>query len=966
MVYLLVFWSGFAGLVYEIVWIKRAALGFGSSSLALSTVLAVFFLGLGLGSYGFGHVGRRVRQPLLWCAGLELALGLNGFLNPLWFDWAERGFGMVYKYYAMDSAALLGLRAALVALVLLPPTVLMGGTLPLFCRQLVRDPTRIAGKIGRIYGVNTLGATVGCALAGFVLLPELGVMGSTFLAATVNLLVGAGFFLLSRAWGALPVDDDGCHAPALSSAVEVTSSSFAKGETKGEGSAVYYGLVALLFFLIGAVALANELVWARFLGNFIRNSVYTYTITLTVVLAGTVLGSVWGGPRFDRVSKPWRLLAGFAMLQALSAMLVLILTHLPVLYWLHIKQYGVLPFFLLMLPPSVIAGACFPLVNRLAIGDPALASLHVGRLTAINILGCIVGSVAAGFWLLPELGLDTSIYATSGLGIVAAIIAMVMAVFKQRAAMIIEKPDAAPWLEMSWIGLAALAWMALPEYAPVRVPNDFIAAPGSLVDFAEGYNSTLAVIRRGDAKIMLVNQLWQGTSKKNHQIMVAHVPMLHYPDAKDVLVIGLGVGQTASRFLMYPLERLDIVDIEPRLFEFTRKNFDSAWMNDHRVSLLSEDGRGYVKHTQQQYDLVSVEVGQLYRPGVDVFYTREFYQEAKARLTTNGMIVQFVPVEFLRAPEFASIINTFLSEFPQARLWFNGNELLLMGFNGAVPAMSQDGFLAVVERNLLKDDLSYAYWGGPKYEVNRFPVFLGGFLAEGEELRDLAKFPGTTIYSDDLPKLAYEVSNFNEAEVRAVQLAPIIEQHLSPLSRVIQVPAADGGLLAEAELIRKSNIGDMTAANLLELIEPGQLKADPAGIDKLKAVLAANPNNIFGLRMMSELLVFQQRDADALPYLRQVLELDEQDSSANQKLGLALLRGRQLEKAVPYLLKSLAVKPNEAETINSLAVALINLGRITEAVEYFRRAALLEPNNAAAQRNLRNAETMLQRQLQGG
>ena len=960
MVYWLVFFSGFAGLVYEIVWIKRAALGFGSSSLAMSTVLAVFFFGLGVGSYAFGSLGRRIQRPLLWCAGFEFMLALNGVLNPLWFDWAENGFGLIYNHFDMNSAAQLGLRAVLVALVLLPPTLLMGGTLPLFCRQLVRDPNRIAAKVGQIYGVNTLGATFGCALTGFVLLPFLGVFESTLLAAAVNLLVGFGFFYMNRQYGLSPSVDD---VNAKGSSVSTEASS----ERRTIGS--YYLLVALLFFLIGAVALANELVWARFLGNFIRNSVYTYTITLTVVLMGTVLGSLWAGPRYDKVANPWILLGSFAMLQAISAMLVLGLTHMPVLYWLYLKQYGVLPYMLLMLPPATIAGACFPLVNRLVSRDPKLVAVHVGRLTAVNILGCIVGSVAAGFWLLPEFGLDTSIYVTSGIGLLAAIIALAMAAFKQsRATANVDRPGSWPLLvDMAWVGLAVLLWLGIPTYSPVRVPNDFIAAPGSLVDFAEGYNSTLAVIRRGDARIMLVNQLWQGTSKKNHQIMVAHVPMLHYPTAKDVLVIGLGVGQTASRFLMYPLERLDIVDIEPRLFDFARRNFDSAWMNDPRVTLLPEDGRGYVKHTQRQYDLLSVEVGQLYRPGVDVFYTREFYQEAKARLTSNGMLVQFVPIEFLREPEFASIINTFLTEFPQARLWFNGNELLLMGFKGEMPTLSDDEFAASIEHNRLQDDLSYAYWGGPKYALSRFSVFLGGFLAEGAELRDLAQLPGSTIYSDDLPKLAYEVSNFEEAEVRAAQLVPIIERHLSPLSRVLQVSSNDDGLLAEAELIRTFNIGDMTAANLLELIEPEQLQADPsAGINKLRAVLVANPRNLAGLRMMGELLVLQQRDAEALPYLRQVLELDEQDSTANQKLGLALLRSRQLDAAVPYLRKALAAKPNEAETVNSLAVALINLGRVSEAVDYFRRAALLEPNNAAAQRNLRNAEMMLQRQLQGG
>lgn len=961
MIYVLVFFSGFAGLVYEIVWIKRAALAFGSSSLALSTVLAVFFLGLGLGSYGFGRLSRKVKQPLLWCAALEILLAMNGLLNPWLFQWAEHVFGLVYAEYALDSAALLGLRGVLTALLLLPPTLLMGGTLPLFCRQLIHDRLRISAKIGYIYGINTLGAAMGCAAAGFALIPWFGVAVSTYVAALINILLGLGFYTLVRRGSPLPIREISTCEPQPTSRMSATA------QANDIATWGFYAVVGLLFFLIGAVALANELVWARFLTNFIRNSVYTYTITLTVVLVGTVIGSLWAGPRYDKQCEIKSLFLDFAKLQSASALLVLVLTHLPVIAWLYLKQYGVFPYMLLMLPPATIAGACFPLVNRLINEDPQHAARHVGQLTAVNILGCIVGSLVTGFLLLPQYGLDVSIYVTTGVALAASLIAMAMAIFKDSKSAVakgIKLAGRQSLASMAFVGSCVMLWLLMPALSPVRVPNDFIAAPGTLVDFAEGYNSTLAVIRRGDAKIMLVTQLWQGTSKKNHQIMVAHTPMMHYPEAKDVLVIGLGVGQTASRFLKYPVNRLDIVDIEPRLFEFVRNNFDSAWMMDKRVSLIPEDGRGYVKHSGRQYDLLSVEVGQLYRPGVDVFYTAEFYQEAKARLTADGMIVQFVPIEFLREAEFASIINTFLSEFPQARLWFNGNELLLMGFKSTIPVLSPDSFAAAVERNQLQDDLSYAYWGGPKYALHRFPVFLGGFLAEGAELRDLAQLPGSTIYTDDLPKLAYQVSDFNETDARAAQLQPVIAQHLSPFSRVMQTFVGADSLVAEAGSVRRLNLGDMTAANLLELLETEQLQAHPAaGIEKLRAVLAANPDNLVGLRIMGELLVRQQRDAEALPYLRQVLELDEQDDVANQKMGLALLRSRQLAEAIPYLEKALQEKPNEAETLNSLAVALINLNRVAEATGYFRRAAMLEPGNVAAQRNLQNAERMLRQQV---
>ena len=328
MVYLLVFLSGCAGLIYEIVWIKRASLAFGSSSLALATVLAVFFLGLGAGSFLFGRIGRSVRRPLLWCAALELLLAIYGFLTPFLFGWADTFYGLAYRHFELDSTALLSLRGGLVAGLLLPPTLLMGGTLPLFCRQLVRERSRIGATIGQVYGMNTLGAAVGCATTGFALIPAYGTTTATQIALVFNLISALGFYRLAVRFAPLTGEP-----AAVASNRKVSASPAAAG----------YAWMGLLFFLIGAIALANELLWTRFLNNVIRNSVYTYTITLTVVLAGTVLGSLSVGPICDRARSVKLLLLWFALLQAASAVSTQLLTHLPATAWLGLKSFGVLP-----------------------------------------------------------------------------------------------------------------------------------------------------------------------------------------------------------------------------------------------------------------------------------------------------------------------------------------------------------------------------------------------------------------------------------------------------------------------------------------------------------------------------------------------------------------------------------------------------------------------------------------------
>ena len=204
---------------------------------------------------------------------------------------------------------------------------------------------------------------------------------------------------------------------------------------------------------------------------------------------------------------------------------------------------------------------------------------------------------------------------------------------------------------------------------------------GQLVDFHEGVGSNLAVLRDKSLLTLEIDRLWQGENRKNQQVMAAHIPMLFHPNPRSVLVVGVGTGQTASRFLMYDIARLECVDIEPTIFEFIRGHFDSEWMDDGRVALIPEDGRNYLQHSDVKHDVISLEVGQIFRPGVAFFYTTDFYRRARERLNPGGILAQFVPSLFFTTEQFRSVLRTFLDIFPQSALWFNSSEFLLIGIN---------------------------------------------------------------------------------------------------------------------------------------------------------------------------------------------------------------------------------------------------------------------------------------------
>lgn len=777
------FLSGCAGLIYEVCWIRKASLVFGSTTYAMSTVLSVFFLGLAGGNYAFGRISLRTERPLRVFAVMEFAVGLLAFGSFFAFGLLNSLYGMAYRAAGEASLLLLLVRVALVSVVLLPPSFIMGGTLPLFCRQYVNEESRIARWTGFLYGLNTLGAAAGCALAGLVLIPSVGIFGAICVGAVLNLAVSLTIGLLGRG-------------------IRVRTAAEYKGGTiKGGGHPV----ISAVLFLSGFVALGNEVLWMRHLTLLIRNSVYTYTLTLTAVLIGIVAGSAAAALSFDRSgSRPF----WFGFVQVAIGILTLGLMLIPASFW---AGFGPLPlsiYFFLLVPPAILAGAAFPLGIRMALDDPVLAGISVGRLSAVNTFGGILGSLLVGFVFLPLLGRQSTLLITTGMSLAAGVSVWVLLERQMR-----------PGRRWAAAAASVLVWLIIPFASGTRLPADFLldkGKGGELIAYREGLSSDLAVIRapRGE-KVMEINRLWQGQDKKNHQIMAAHVPMLLRSYPQSVLLVGAGAGQTASRFLMYSIKRLDCVDIEPAVFDVIRDHFDSAWMNDKRVRLLREDGRNYLNHTGELYDVISIEVGQISRPGVPFFYTTEFYEQASRRLTPGGFLVQFVPLPFFPADQFRSVVATFLKTFPQSFLWYNREEMLLIGVNAPVLHLRGERLALLDDNNgwdnEVRHDLRISLLGPPEYGLQQRFAFLGSFISGPRGLAELSG--GAPIYHDDRPVLDYAVYHVKMEDTNEVQIAALLRNHLDPIEDLLDLKF-DGPERTAIEKVRELDLEDLVKSAL--------------------------------------------------------------------------------------------------------------------------------------------------------
>jgi len=912
--------TGFFALVYEVCWIREASLVFGSTTYAFSTVLAVFFGGMAVGSYLFGRRSRGLARPVRLYGILEIGLGAFALVSPWLFRAADVLFGsiypLVYESFWLLSAARLGM----VVTLLLLPSALMGGSLPLLCRQYVQSEARSSRMVGLLYGINTLGAALGCAVCGLVFLPRFGLTSTLVGCGLANIAVG---LLAARLPVVVRTDDKG-----FAERQGVSAPLFDKTESSSRKAA----LVGGLFFLTGFVAIADEVLWSRYLLLLMRDTVYTYTLTLATVLLGIVLGSMLAGGWFDRIRR--RTLV-FGALHAAIALSVLAVLLTPAAWWNAWldperigRQLAIIAAVLLL--PAALSGAAFPLAIRLVLQQPESAGLVVGRMAALNTLGGICGSLVCGFWLLPEIGMQATLMIVTGLSVAIGV-----------TAWLALESSAAMGVRLALSAAAVAAWAALPLALPTRLPEDFLARQRPLVEFREGVGSFAAVLRRGEHLELEINRSWQGSTEKSHQIMAAHLPMLLHPEAEHVLVVGLGPGQAASRFLRYDVARLDCVEIEAELEPLVRKYFEGRWLDDPRVRLLIEDGRNYLNHTEQRYDLISIEVGQVFRPGVASFYTTEFYAQLRKRLHPGGVVSQFVPISFFSPDEFRSVIGTFVARFPHAALFYNRTEFLLIGGEGLLQ-FSPDQLQRLLTASRIREDLAFAHWGGPPHRMHEMQALLASYLCGGDALAALSK--GSRTLSDDLPWLEYQIEHSGEnAEGKIVEL---LRGHLSGIDSILPAghPVSENALAAAAEM-RLKNLGNVVARVLAREAAPHRLAGNHREAARLlREALRRNPDNVRINLMLAGELTQLGRSEEAYRFLEHAVRIDPESPDAHNSLGLWFAARDEYAAAERNYRAALAADRSFALAHHNLALVLREQGDAQEALRHFRAAIEHKPD----------------------
>ena len=534
---ILFFGSGACALVYQVMWLRMLALVFGVTVYAASTVLAGFMAGLGAGSWLAGRLAARLPKPLVAFGIAEVLVGVTAFSTPFLLDALTDIWISIHPSLPSSLAAVTVIRFIVAFLLLIVPTSLMGATLPLVIKSAVTRDAGIGSRIGLLYAINTTGAIVGALTAGFYFISELGVMRSFQIAAATNVLIGVIAIIAGKAIAAQ-------HAGAAE----------AESATKpiAETTTGQRRLVLWTFFVSGFLSLALEIIWFRMLVVFLRPTAYAFTIMLACVLAGIALGSALASPLL-RLRLPWvRVLAGIQALIGFAAVVSFnLLTKTQAASDAAtplFERIGVNPYLaplaasslIAMLPTTILLGVAFPIGLTLWIGGASAedTSRRTGAFYSLNVLGAILGSVLAGFVLLPWLGTNTSLMLVSSLATLSAVL---LALSDRRNN---------PGVSMAMAATAALLLVGGAAIAvdPFDVAFERFHRNETLLWREEGAQTTVAVHdRRGNPpmRVMYLDGNHQandspGTAFVHHRI--GALPVMLHPNPKSALVVGLGGG----------------------------------------------------------------------------------------------------------------------------------------------------------------------------------------------------------------------------------------------------------------------------------------------------------------------------------------------------------------------------------------------------------------------------------------
>ncbi|MGA3018867.1 MAG: fused MFS/spermidine synthase [Bryobacteraceae bacterium] len=678
--------SGCSALIYEIVWYQLLQLAIGSTAVSLGFLLATYMGGLCIGSLYLPRIRRaQEHHPLKVYAALELGIAVLGLLVLFGIPLVDR----IYVAGAEHGMPGMLLRGFISGVCLLPPTILMGASLPAIVRWIKSTPRGVAWW-GLLYGGNTVGAVFGCLFAGFYLLRVYDMATATYAAVAINLAVAAASYMLAG------------RTPSEAAAGDAPEPAPAAAQPAVIEPAASRWTIYVTIGLSGACALGAEVVWTRLMGMMLGATVYVFSIILAVFLVGLAIGSSAGSLllRTAKSTRSPRLALGWCQILLAAGIAwtaYMIANSLP--FWPINPLLTTSPWFTFqldlvrclwaMLPPTLLWGASFPLALAAAAQPGEDPGRVVGAVYAANTLGAIVGALGISLIVVPWIGTQQAqrILLLASAASALFVLAPYIKQFQARAM--------AGWLVVSLVAAVFLATNLDPIPGKLiaygrRLP---ISATSSKVLYtAEGINSSVAITQWNDGAIEVdVNGHVEATTEPYDmklQRMVGHLPALIHPNPKSVLGIGFGAGVSAGTFTRYPtIEHITVCEIEPVIPPTSTRYFyrqDYDVLHNPKTRIIFDDARHYLMTTTDMYDVIASDPLDVFVKGTAALYSKEYFEAVKRHLNPGGSFSLYVPLYESDERTVRSELATFFEAFPNATVWANtingqGYDMVFMG-----------------------------------------------------------------------------------------------------------------------------------------------------------------------------------------------------------------------------------------------------------------------------------------------
>lgn len=1016
----------------------------GGAPFAISIILTIFMGGLGLGSFIASRIIDRIKKPinLVKLYGLlELIIGVYALLIPLFLVLLKPLFSTLYNhlfsyFFLYNLITFIGC-----SILLCIPVICMGATLPILCKYYVNTLSRLGTNSGRLYGLNTIGAALGSLICGFWLLSHLGIQGTLYFAVAINLVIG----ITCLAIGTI------IRTSFQQRNHEIPEGTPPRQENQSFHSAIILYGALVIFSVSGFCSMAYEVIWTKLLGLVVGPTTYSFTIVLVTFISGLALGSMFFGFIADRTSKPMTLLISTQLAAALFALGCSQLLGSSQFFFAKLlytfqenfilqNLVKAVTLFVFMILPTLCLGATFPLVSKIYTQSVEKIGRSIGFAYTINTIGAVLGSFCAGFVLIPLLGKEAALSLVTSLQLICSslIVLIILANTGKLKLVPLFVPAALglvlcfyfPSWNRSQLSLGKYHRFEQFEYdfkntgwieSLIR-GTEILARTqrGQLVYCGDGISGFTTVERHpGPLGVYRYSMLISGKpdasshSDMKTQTLLAHFPMLFHPNPRKVMVLGLASGITPGEVLYYPIDQLDVLDINREVV--AASDYFLPWNNnvltDARTNLIIQDGRAHLQLTDQKYDVIISEPSNPWMAGLAALFTEEFFELGKEKLNQQGVFVQWLHTYQMDWETVKLIGRTFTSVFPNSIMVSTapssiGIDSILVGFRD----------INTVSLQTAKRNLTYAQ---KSKNINLKDPRLFYRLIVAENLQKL--FGSGPVNTDNQPNLEFYAPKLMYSEDASIpvkiksegalsietqnisqQLRSDIDLQIDFVAYILSVNTPFNNMvdLANASSEQKERYYKLIEAYCLSDVKVNAFLDDQdlkqrciaAQIRKITDNIDSMPDKALSYQMLGDFyyetsqfdyalksynnsmeirpdnsktiynlgVVYLKKEMikQAKTYFYQAIELDPQlMSKVYNILGISLSRKGEFKQAAIELQKYLQINPDDPVVHNELGVVFANMHQVDLAIKHFSEALRLKPDFEFARRNLQIARS---------